>query len=298
MLDSDATAWRLILAANACSAAGIARAGRYLLAGDCLTATDEHDARAQLQFDHSWRALLPGEDPQRQLLDLYLPLVGTRAGNAPVIAQVGQSLDGFIALADGRSHYVTGPTSLVHLHRLRALSDCVIVGANTVAADDPQLTTRRVPGPHPTRVILDPRLRLAPHHKVFQDRQAPTIRVRAQGVPLPPTMTCSHIEEVQISSREGRLDLEALISHLRSLGHRTVLVEGGGVTIAAFLAAGLLQRLHVVSAPMLIGLGRPGLPLPEPPLGGPQPVVRAYPLDDDVLFDCDLRGIDFKHSTG
>ena len=105
------------------------------------------------------------------LLALYRPLLG----GPWCVAQLGQSLDGCVATHSGDSYFVTGPQSLLHLHRLRALCDAVLVGAGTVAADNPQLTTRRVPGPHPTRVVLDPAGRLDGRAGVFNDKQAPTL---------------------------------------------------------------------------------------------------------------------------
>src|SRR5699024_1309418 len=75
---------------------------------------------------------------------------------------------------NGHSHYVTGPASRCHLHRLRALVDAVIVGANTVDADDPRLTVRNVVGNNPTRVVLDPNGRVPHERNVFTDGEAPT----------------------------------------------------------------------------------------------------------------------------
>ena len=69
-----------------------------------------------------------------------------------VLAQIGQSLDGRIATAGGHSHYINGDEALLHLHRLRALVDAVIVGASTVVLDDPQLTLR----PAKREAKLDP----------------------------------------------------------------------------------------------------------------------------------------------
>ena len=77
-----------------------------------------------------------------------------------VVAQIGQSLDGRVATETGHSHYINGPAGLAHLHRLRALVDAVVVGVGTALADDPQLTVRRVSGPHPARVVIDARGRL------------------------------------------------------------------------------------------------------------------------------------------
>ncbi len=74
-----------------------------------------------------------------------------------VVGQIGQSLDGRIATESGHSKYINGPAGLAHLHRLRALVDGIVIGVGTAIADDPQLTVRRVSGPHPARVVIDPK---------------------------------------------------------------------------------------------------------------------------------------------
>ncbi|MEQ9449401.1 MAG: RibD family protein, partial [Rhodospirillaceae bacterium] len=86
-----------------------------------------------------------------------------------MIGQVGQSLDGRIATASGHSHYINGKAGRVHLHRLRALVDAVVVGASTVVADDPLLDVRHTEGPNPARVIIDLRGRVGPSAKCFRD---------------------------------------------------------------------------------------------------------------------------------
>ena len=86
-----------------------------------------------------------------------LNFLARRTGPEPVvIGQLGQSLDGRIATPTGASKYINGKEALAHLHRIRAKVDAVIVGVGTAIADDPQLTTRHVPGPSPVRVVIDP----------------------------------------------------------------------------------------------------------------------------------------------
>jgi riboflavin biosynthesis pyrimidine reductase len=86
-------------------------------------------------------------------------------------------------------------------------------------------------------------------------------------------------------------DPRLVLDVLRSLGYRRVLVEGGGVTVSRFLHAGVVDRLHVTVAPMLIGSGRPALTLP--PIDSLElalrPGCRFFRLGDDMLFDLDLR---------
>ena len=291
MTHSDSAAWPLVRAAAEVARAGrLLDGGRYAFDGQILT-TASVAATPVLQFDQGWKSLLPASDERQACLDLYLPLVGTRAAAPLVIAQLGQSLDGFIATATGQSHFVTGESSIVHLHRLRALSDCVIVGAGTVAADNPRLTTRLVSGANPVRVVLDPRLRLPLTHHVFSDGEAPTLRVRARGVPLPVQHVSAMVEDLEVTAPAGKLDLAELLAALWKRGLRTILVEGGGVTVSTFVAAGLIDRLHIVVAPFVIGEGRPGLRIPSAARlqDCVRPPPRVYTLGGDVLFDCDLR---------
>ncbi len=90
-----------------------------------------------------------------------------------IVGQIGQSIDGRIATATGHSKYINGPAGLDHLHRLRSLVDAVVIGVGTAIADDPQLTVRRVAGPHPVRVVIDPNGRLPASARVFARRRRP-----------------------------------------------------------------------------------------------------------------------------
>jgi len=283
--------WAVIRAAAA-AARGLplTNGTQYAFDGKNLRVATAAD-RPILAFDRGWQSLLPATDPRQTCLDLYLPLLEPLEQTPRVLAQLGQSLDGFIATASGHSHFVTGPTSIRHLHCLRALSDCVIVGAGTVAADNPRLTTRLVSGANPVRVVLDRQLRLPITHSVFSDGQASTLRVRARGVPLPSALISRNIEDVEIDASSGKFDLRALLAELWSRGLRTILVEGGGVTVSAFLEAGLIDRMHIAVAPFVIGEGRPGLRIPSAAQLDDclRPPPRVYALGGDVLFDCDMR---------
>ena len=133
------------------------------------------DTWLQVLPSGDWTVSGPINDDARDLLEIFLPI---QRQTDLVIAQAGQSVDGRIATTTGQSHYVTGPADLRRLHRLRALVDAVIVGAGTVAADDPRLTVREVEGNNPTRVVLDPDGRLDAEKHVFSDGAARTIVVR------------------------------------------------------------------------------------------------------------------------
>lgn len=233
-----------------------------------------------------WETSGPIEGTAGEVLELYLPLA---LQAELVIGQLGQSLDGRIATEGGHSHYVTGSADIRRLHRVRALVDAVVVGAGTVATDDPRLTVREVAGENPVRVVLDPTGRLEPDRQVFRDGAAPTVVVRRDGAGGGPI---SEADVVRLRAGDGAyFTPEAILAALRDRGHRRVLVEGGGVTVSRFLQAGVLDRLHVTVAPLLIGSGRPALTLHT--ISSLDDAIRApcrhFRLGDDILFDLDLR---------
>jgi 3,4-dihydroxy 2-butanone 4-phosphate synthase/GTP cyclohydrolase II len=209
-----------------------------------------------------WSELLQGRVPTRAaaglealLLDRYGSLVA--AGPTITIAQLAQSVDGFIASRTGDANYVSGAEDREHLHRLRALVDAVVVGAQTVAADDPQLTTRTVPGPSPVRVIIDPSGRIPLDSRVLNDGRTKTLWCVADGFGRP--RLAADVELVPLKLEGGTFQPEALLGMLRERGLGRVLIEGGGRTVSGFLAAGVLDRLYLTTAPILIGDGIPGL---------------------------------------
>jgi riboflavin-specific deaminase-like protein len=174
---------------------------------------------------------------------------------------------------------------------MRALSDAVIVGAGTVAADDPLLTTRQVAGPNPLRVVFDPGRRLDGRYRIFSDPDTPTLYASldtnlATGE--------SHLGTAEILplAAAGDAPVRQLLHALHARGHRRVFVEGGGVTVSAFLEAGLLDRLQMAVAPLIVGNGKPAIRLePKDVLSDCQrPAYRVFRMGGDVLFDCDLSG--------
>ena len=271
----------------------LARAGPLPLAPSTLTAGEgliTWSASAGWELTPEAQAQAQAETEARALLDLYLPLLPPEPTATLTLAHLGQSLDGFIATTRGESRYITGPANIRHLHCLRALADAVLVGAETVAADDPRLTTRLVPGDNPVRVILDPRRRLPLERQVFQDGAAPTLLVCAAGPGA--SRNWGQAEVVTMAATaEGRLPLDVLVAELHRRGLRRLFVEGGGLTVSRFLAAGLLDRLHLAVAPLVIGEGRRGLSLPASPALGEclRPGCRVFRMGADILFDCDVR---------
>jgi diaminohydroxyphosphoribosylaminopyrimidine deaminase/5-amino-6-(5-phosphoribosylamino)uracil reductase len=219
--------------------------------------------------------------------DIFGPLRHGVIDDLVVVAQCGQSIDARTATPTGHSHYINGEAGLAHLHRLRALVDAVVIGVGTAIADDPQLTVRRVVGPNPARVIVDPNGRLPSTARVLAADGIRRLVVTAAGAPkrLPPD-----IETVSLVAEAGELAPAAIVAALAARGFRRILVEGGADTVSRFLAAGCLDRLHILVAPIILGGGRSSLTLPpiervEQAVRAP---MRAHVLGSDVLLDCDL----------
>jgi riboflavin-specific deaminase-like protein len=293
---SAAEAWNLVrvLAARAAEmeAGGAARA--FVAAADgglTPVAPDDRHAAVRWEPGHGW-TLAPHAAAAMPLADLYLPICSATARAPITLGHMGQSLDGFIATQSGDSQFVTGEENLRHMHRLRAICDAVIVGAGTVAADDPRLTTRHVAGPNPLRVVIDPMARLVTNYRVFQDAEAPTLYVYVRRYVSDVPAVPAHVETLAVGDGPNGPDLAELVATLRARGCARLFVEGGGVTVSAFLAAGLLDRVQVAVAPMFIGGGRPAFRLPAANLlrECARPAYRVFRTGGDMLFDCDLRG--------
>lgn len=236
----------------------------------------------------------PTDDPEAVALHArFAPLLPLPTGRPLVFAHLAQSLDGRIALDCGCSQWLTGPEDLDHTHRLRAMADAVLVGASTASVDDPRLTVRRVPGPHPLRVVLDPRRRLTTQSQILREDVAPTLLLCTEELAGAP-VGCAEV--VGLPTTNGWIAPETILAELHARGVRRLLIEGGGVTVSHFLQANLLDRLHLVTAPLLLGSGRPGIRLSAITSlsGARRPAVRVERLGVDTLFDCDFSEEDLS----
>lgn len=256
----------------------------------CVSISDFPSSKSESSdpWEDFSRIFRRGQQPLSQAWgDVFGPLRKGTVDDLVIVGQIGQSLDGRIATETGHSKYINGPAGLVHLHRLRALVDAVVVGVGSAIADDPQLTVRRVAGPQPARVVIDPKGRLGTDARMFADNGARRLLITAQGTRCAPP---SGVEIIALPAVDGHIAPSSIVTALAGCGLRRMLIEGGADTVSRFLVAGCIDRLHVIVAPIILGGGGPGLILPpleraDQALRMP---IRVHKIEDDVLFDCDL----------
>lgn len=188
-------------------------------------------------------------------------LMRVREGRPFVTVKLATSLDGRIATAAGESRWITGETARAHAHGLRARSDAILVGNRTAVADDPELTCRLpgLEGRSPVRVVLGGRTPLPPSHRLVETaHRVPTLLVAAKGSGTG-AGAAGGVEVVEV---EGR-DLPDPAAALQALGGRGInwlMVEGGGRTIGALLARGLVDRIVWYRSSTVLGAdGVPGI---------------------------------------
>jgi len=189
----------------------------------------------------------------KSILNILVPIL--RNNKKLVIAQVGQSLDGRIALKNGNSHYINSPNSIIYLHCLRSISDAIIVGSNTIKKDNPLLTTRKIEGSNPKRIIIDGGLSLKNNYKIFNDGNENIIFTKSNKKVNLNNTTIIRLKEKNFTKN--------LIVQLKKLKYKKILVEGGSKTISELINNKYIDILQFMIAPILIGSGINSLNLKE-----------------------------------
>jgi len=198
-----------------------------------------------------------------------------------------QSLDGSIALP-GQRLELSSPESMKMTHELRAAHDAILVGIGTVLIDDPRLTVRLAPGPHPRPIVLDSHLRIPLTANLLKHPAHP-LRV---AVTDPDPKRQSEIEALGAKiyrlppAPYGGVDLHALLDLLGELEVKTLMVEGGARVIQSFFEQRLADRLVLTLAPYLVG-GVKALDSLSHIIPLHNPTVRQ--LGPDVVIEAGLR---------
>ncbi len=174
------------------------------------------------------------------------------------VLKVAASLDGRIATNTGESQWITGKAARVDGHRLRSKLDAILVGVETVLADDPRLNARGRGSRDPMRIVLDSQLRTPVHSKLLPANCKSQAGVLIVGTKSAPKDRADALEAcgadvVRLPSVKKRPCLQALGKHLAERGITSVLVEGGAGVHSSFLASGLCDELRLYIAPLVIG---------------------------------------------
>jgi riboflavin biosynthesis pyrimidine reductase len=197
-----------------------------------------------------------------------------------ITVSYAQSLDGRIATSTGDSRWISSSRSLTLAHRLRRDNQVILVGIGTVLRDDPELSCRlKRPAPSPVRVILDSRLRLPLESTIARTCGTYSTIVYtltgaagengphgAVGADVEPggggaagrrsELERAGVEICEVEADEqGRVSVASVVADLADRGLRSIFVEGGAEVITSFLRAGLVDRMVVVTAPIIIGRG-------------------------------------------
>ena len=223
-----------------------------------------------------------------RLIEAYAKLVTT--GTPFVTAKFAMSLDGKIATRTGSSQWITGEEARAYAHRLRAASDAVMVGINTVLADDPRLTARdgsgEALGRQPLRVVVDSRGRIPREARMLGEPGSTLVvtggagghearpydegnAVETAGMPgaggheARPYDGGNGVETAAMPGADGLVDLEALMSYLGEREVASVVVEGGGALLGALFDGGLVDKVCAFIAPVVVG----GAEAPSPVAG-------------------------------
>ncbi len=175
-----------------------------------------------------------------------------------VIAKFAASLDGRIAAASGDSRWVSGPETRAWSHNLRTRIDAILVGSATVIVDDPELTAR--PGDvlaerQPLRVVVDSRGRTPPMARVFSGPGRTLVATLGDSpASWRSSLEAQGAEVLALAAGLDRhVDPAALLQELGRRDVLTLLVEGGGVLLGGFFDQGLVDKVHAVLAPIIIG---------------------------------------------
>ena len=218
---------------------------------------------------------------QRECCEIIIPLLLKK--NNFFIGQIGQSIDGKIALNNGNSHYINEKESILYLHCLRSICDGVLVGVNTILKDDPLLTTRKIIGSSPIRLIIDPSLKLSKKFKIFNDNNKNIIFTNSNKK--------KKLNNTEIIKFPKKNFTKNIYNFIKKTSMKTILVEGGPTTLSHFIELKLINYMQFIISPTLIGSGIDSLKLK--PITNLNKAIRVNnnisKLGKEVVITLDLK---------
>ncbi len=186
-------------------------------------------------------------------------------GRPFITLKVAQTADGYLAAPDGDSQWISGKASRKLVHKWRTEYDAVLVGRTTAQADNPSLTVRHVKGRQPKRIVIDGPYELPRELNLFSDKHEDKTIIltwnkkasETDADPMLKLMQHNYFrgEIIQVSKKDGHIDLHQAFKELGQIGISSVLVEGGQQLSSALLRAGLVDKIELFIAPKMLGGG-------------------------------------------
>ncbi|MBC2714160.1 MAG: bifunctional diaminohydroxyphosphoribosylaminopyrimidine deaminase/5-amino-6-(5-phosphoribosylamino)uracil reductase RibD [Desulfobacteraceae bacterium] len=203
------------------------------------------------------------EAEARRLNESFIKYIHTK--RPFVMLKCAATLDGRIATRTGDSKWVTGESSRKYVHELRHEMDAIMVGVNTVKADNPSLTTRLEDkkGADPIRIVLDTKLSIPENSKLLQSPPGSDTLIitgNSKSSPKRDNLEKPGVKVIDAAMKDGRIDLDALMNQLGEMGITSILVEGGAQVAASALQAKIVDKVNFFYAPKILG-GDDGIPM-------------------------------------
>jgi len=203
------------------------------------------------------------EQEANQLNEFFLH--NHHCGRPFVTLKIAQTLDGYIAAADGNSQWITAKPARAKVHEWRSSYDAVMVGRNTAINDNPRLTVRHVKGRQPQRIVIDGPLELPENLNLFSDQyEEKTIvvtynkkKLEQENDPMLKILESNYFrgKTLLVSQKDGHTDLEIMLQKLSDEGLTSILVEAGQNLASALLRERLVDKVQCFIAPKILGAG-------------------------------------------
>jgi len=201
------------------------------------------------------------EDEGKDLNKFYFKFVQEKL---PFVAlKIAQSVDGKISEAKNKQTWLTGKESIKFVHKLRSEYDAILVGANTIKVDDPQLNVREVNGRNPIRIIIDGKLSVPPNSKILNNTEPEKTWIFTSQKSNQKKLKQLEKLGVKVFSIKNaanrRINLKAVLKLIAKNRINSVLVEGGQEIFSQFYSQKLFDELIVLQTPIILGEGLSGL---------------------------------------
>jgi 2,5-diamino-6-(ribosylamino)-4(3H)-pyrimidinone 5'-phosphate reductase len=169
-----------------------------------------------------------------------------------IILNAAMTIDGKITTKSGDSH-ISSNRDLKQLHKLRSLSDAVMIGIGTQLSDNPLLTVTRVKGRNPIRIVVDSLARTPPHSRLFSSKEGRIVVAVSNKAPGNRVRKLLKAGAEVIRCGANHVDLRALLAKLYAVGIRRLLLEGGGRLNWSMLNCKLVDEIRVTVGPFVVG---------------------------------------------